>query len=74
MLGQSEGLPAVGSLWEKDDEVYRVELVYPAKASDGNGGYKDITLVKVIVVEPAPWHCRIETFREKYTPYDPDAD
>jgi hypothetical protein len=73
-LDSESGLPAVGSLWERDDEVYKVELVYEAQQDDGNGGYKPVTLVKHIMVEPMPWHGNLDKFLEHYTPYDPEAE
>lgn len=62
-----------GTLWERDDEVYRVEKVYEAKRLT-EAGYTPITLVKVVCVEPAPRHTNVEKFLELYEPYDPDAD
>lgn len=65
--------PQAGSLWERDDEVFRVEQVYEATEHDGKGGLRPITLVKVILVEPMPHHCRVDVFMENYKPYEEEG-
>lgn len=67
-------LPADGSLWERHDEVYRVEKVYGAHQREQDGSLTPVTLVKLIVVEPMPSHRVLDKFLEDFTPYDPDAE
>lgn len=68
------GVPVEGSLWERDDEVFRVEKVYEAQRRRKHAeGFEPCTLVKLICVEPMPRSCSIEGFERFYSPYDPDA-
>lgn len=68
------GHPEVGSMWERDDCVYEVLGVYEAKQRTADGGFKPVTLVKIVEVDPLPWHCNLDVFRAHYEPYDPDAE
>jgi hypothetical protein len=67
-------VPVEGSLWERSDEVFRVESVYEARQRLGDNSFAPVTLVKAVVVEPMPSHWTLDRFLEGFTPYDPEAE